>query len=160
MFPAMVLSCMLQKDHFCSLTYCPAKPPSTQQMSPIRSGAFYVHSQHSMRRLEQKFGNLKCIWPRSRVYLACHLILGGLSQEFDVIHFAIRVEGVHEDAEAPAQCGLLVIKLGEDAILGLRLQCTRVVLVTCLHIRGVIRTAYSQLCPWTSTYADQTMCVQ
>ena len=126
-FIPMMLSCMLEKDHFFSLTSCPAKPLSRQQLSPIRSNALYAHPQHSMRQLEQETVNLKglgCIVPKSRMYLACHLILGGLSQEFDVIHFAIRVEGVHEDAEAPARCGLLVVELGEDTIFGLCLQHT------------------------------------
>ncbi len=94
------------------------------------------------------------------MYLACHLILGGLSQELDVVHFAIRVEGVHEDAEAPARCSILVIKLGEDAILGLCLQRMQVMLVVHLHTRRDMRTAYSQLCPWTSTNADHTIYVQ
>ena len=112
-----------------------------------------------MRQFEQRH-QTKCVTPRCRVYLASHLILGGLSQELDVIHFAIRVEGVHEDAEAPAWCGVLVIELGEDTILGLCLQRTQVMLVMRLHIRGDMRTAYSTLCPWMSTDADQTMCVQ
>ena len=53
--------------------------------------------------------------------LASHLILGWLPQELDVINFAISIEGVHEDAEAPAGCGFLVIQLGEDTILRLSL---------------------------------------
>jgi len=98
-----------------------------QQLSLIRSNALCAHPQHSMRQLQQEIGNLKglgCIVPKSRVYLACHLILRGLSQELDVVHFAIRVEGVHEDAEASARCGVLVVELGEDTIFGLCLQRT------------------------------------
>lgn len=49
--------------------------------------------------------------------LASCLILGGLAQELDVIDFAISVEGVHEDAQAPAWRSFFVIQLCEDPIL-------------------------------------------
>jgi len=113
MFPAMVLSCMLQKHHFYILTYCRQQMPSTCLDSRChKSEAMHFTLKIQSAGCSKGIKNLKglrCVVPRPRVYLACHLILGGLPQELDVVHFAIRVEGVHEDAEAPARCGLLVV---------------------------------------------------
>ena len=60
-------------------------------------------------------------------HLASHFILGRLAQELDVIDFAISVEGVHEDAQAPAWRSVFVIQLCEHPVLGL-----------CLHLQSCL----------------------
>lgn len=61
--------------------------------------------------------------------LASHLILGRLTQELDVVDFAIGVEGVHENAQAPAWGSFFVIQLCEDPIFGLGLHIEQVSLL-------------------------------
>lgn len=55
-------------------------------------------------------------------YLTGHFILGGLAQKFDVSDLAIGVEGVHEDAEAPAWCSFFFLQICEDPVFGLCLD--------------------------------------
>lgn len=58
-------------------------------------------------------------------YLTSHFILGGLAQELDVSDLAIGVEGVHEDAEAPAWRRFFVVQICKDPIFGLCLHVQR-----------------------------------